>query len=77
MARYEFSFVVTDIDLADDHRQRIGRAIALAGAAELGTALPPDAIAAPVTSNDLLIRHWVGFPDSLRLPDAVREFGGE
>jgi len=32
MARYEFKFVISDVELSDEHRERVGEAIAQAGA---------------------------------------------
>lgn len=70
MARYEFSFVVTDVELSEEVRKRVGRAVALAAAAELGNAVPPEAATAPAIFNESLIQHWIGIP-------AVIEFAEE
>jgi hypothetical protein len=40
MSRFEFLLVVTQVELTEEQRLRVGRAVALAGAAELGAALP-------------------------------------
>jgi hypothetical protein len=38
MGKYEFSFMVTEVELSPEQRLRVGRAAAPAGAAELGAA---------------------------------------
>lgn len=67
MSRYEFSFVVTEVELSEEQRLGVGRAIALAGAAELGAALPPGAVSAPVTLDERLSRFWCGIPPVIEL----------
>jgi hypothetical protein len=72
MGRYEFSFVVTEVELSEEQQSRIGRAVALAGAAELGEALPPQAVTAPVGTNRRgFIRFWCGIPPEIQLPPDV------
>jgi hypothetical protein len=71
LSRYEFSFVVTDVELSEEDRERVGRAVALAGAAELGSALPANAVAAPVANHGFLVRHWIGTPQLIELPQDV------
>ena len=73
MSRYEFSFVVTEVELSEEVRARVGRAVALAGAAALGSALPDDAVSAPLVHNEFLIRHWCGIPTVIELPAKVQE----
>jgi hypothetical protein len=77
MARYEFSFVVTDVELSEEQRQRVGRAVSLAGAGALSHALPAGAVTAPVESDDLrFTRFWCGIPPVIELPPGVG-FGAE
>jgi hypothetical protein len=72
MSRYEFSFVVTEVELSEEQRQRVGRAVALAGAAELSDALPPEAVTAPVPTEDLLLkRYWCGIPPRIEFPGGI------
>jgi hypothetical protein len=72
MARYEFSFVVTDVELSEEQRQRVGRAVALAGTGALSSALPAGAVTAPVENEDLrFVRFWCGIPPVFRLPEGV------
>jgi hypothetical protein len=69
MSRYEFSFVVTEVELSEEQRRRVGRAVALAGAAELSQALPTQAVTAPVETADVrLVRYWCGIPPVIELP---------
>jgi len=70
MSRYEFSFVVTEVELSEEQRLRVGRAVALAGAAELSDALPPQAVTAPVETEDLrFTRFWCGIPRVIELSE--------
>jgi hypothetical protein len=71
MSRYEFSFVVTDVELSDDEKSRVGRAVALAGAAELGGALPRQAVTAPLPNEEFFRRVWMGIPPVIELPEEV------
>jgi hypothetical protein len=73
VSRYEFSFVVTDVELSEEQRLRVGRAVALAGAAELGEALPPDAVSAPQELSERLYRFWCGIPPVIELPRIAAE----
>jgi hypothetical protein len=58
MARYEFKFVVTDTQLSDEHQQKVGRAVAEAGALAVASVTPPDA----VTVRYALNHWWCGLP---------------
>jgi hypothetical protein len=72
MSRYEFRFVVTEVELSDEQRRRVGRAVALAGAAELGDALPAEAVTAPVATEDFrVVRYWCGIPPVIEFPGGV------
>jgi hypothetical protein len=72
MSRYEFSFVVTEVELSEEQRHRVGRAVALAGAAELSDALPAEAVTAPVATEDArFLRFWCGIPPVIELPEGV------
>jgi len=72
MSRYEFSFVVTEVELSDEQRLRVGRAVALAGASELSDALPARAVTAPAETDDLRItRYWCGLPQKMELPSGL------
>jgi len=44
MARYEFKFVVTNVDLSDEHRDQVSRAVAQAGALALADQVPANAL---------------------------------
>ncbi len=44
MARYEFKFVISDVELSDEHRERVGEAIAQAGALAVADLTPAGAI---------------------------------
>jgi hypothetical protein len=73
MSRYEFSFVVTEVELSEEQKHRVGRAVALAGAAELGDVLPPQAVTAPVaTEDERYVRFWCGIPPVIELPGGFR-----
>jgi hypothetical protein len=55
----------------------VGRAVALAGAAELSDALPPQAVTAPVETEDLrFTRFWCGIPPVIELPEGLRAAEG-
>jgi hypothetical protein len=72
MSRYEFSFVVTEVELSEEQRRRVGRAVALAGAAELSDALPAQAVTAPVAIDDArFVRFWCGIPPVIEFPGGV------
>jgi hypothetical protein len=58
MARYEFRFVVTDTELSEEHQQKVGRAVAEAGALAVASAVPPGSVTVPVG----LHRWWIGLP---------------
>jgi hypothetical protein len=74
MSRYEFSFVVTEVELSEEQRQRVGRAVALAGAAELSEAVPPGAVTAPVDSEDAWHSvYWLGIPRVIEFPPSLRD----
>jgi hypothetical protein len=65
MARYEFKFVVTDVELSDEHRQKVSQAVAEAGALALASATPPDAVTVRVSEYVL----WRGIPPVTILRD--------
>lgn len=73
MSRYEFLFVVTDVELSDEVRLRVGRAVAMAGAAELASALPPEATSAPVQLDERLYKVWCGIPREIAFPPGVED----
>jgi hypothetical protein len=78
MSRYEFSFVVTNVELTEEVRTRVGRAVALAGAEALGAELPADAVSAPVWVDEFIRRHWIGIPPvRVVLPEDVGEAPAE
>ncbi len=58
MARYEFQFVVTDTELSQEHQQKVGRAVAEAGALAVASATPPGAVTVRYAVN----RFWCGIP---------------
>jgi hypothetical protein len=73
MPKYEFTFVVTDVELSEEQRDKVDRAVVLAGTAALGSALPTDAVSAPLISDEFIRRHWCGGipPADLRVPSEV------
>jgi len=72
MPKYEFTFVVTDVELSDEQRQEVGRAVVLAGTAALGAKCPSDAVSAPIVADEFIIRHWCGLPPfEVALPESV------
>ncbi len=58
MARYEFRFVVTDTKLSEEHQQRVGQAVAEAGALALAGVTPTDAVTVKYGFN----QWWRGIP---------------
>jgi len=58
MARYEFRFTLSDVELSDEHQERVGRAIAEAGVLAVADLTPPEAITARYARN----RYWCGIP---------------
>jgi hypothetical protein len=69
VSRYEFSFVVTDVELNEEEKARVTRAIALAGASELGGTLPDPAVTAPLVHEEFIRRIWCGIPPAIELPE--------
>ncbi|WP_031523577.1 hypothetical protein [Streptomyces sp. NRRL F-5123] len=64
-SKYEFKFVLTDVELTEEQQERVGRAVAQAGALALGDLLPKDSLMVPVRSNV----YWHGIPR----PDLMTE----
>jgi hypothetical protein len=58
MARYQFRFVVTDTELSEEHQQKVGQAIAEAGALAIATVTSPDAVTVRYGPN----LWWRGIP---------------
>jgi hypothetical protein len=58
MARYEFKFVLSDVELSDDQQARVGQAVAQAGALALAELTPTEALT--VRIGPLL--WWRGIP---------------
>jgi hypothetical protein len=73
MARYEFKLVVTDVELSEEQRASVDRAVVLGGVAALGGALPPEAVTAPFVTDDFLRIHWCGLPPAIEFPPDVVE----
>lgn len=73
MSRYEFSFVVTDVELSEDEKTRVSRAVALAGATVLASSLPAGAVTAPVVHEHYFRKIWCGIPAFIEFPGEVRE----
>jgi hypothetical protein len=72
MARYEFRFIVTDTELSEEHQQKVGQAVAEAGALALAGATPADA----VTVNYGINRWWRGYPPA-EIYQALQEIGAQ
>jgi hypothetical protein len=53
MARYEFKFVVSDVEISTEHQKKVSQAVAQAGALALAEAMPPHAV-----SVEYLLNHW-------------------
>jgi hypothetical protein len=58
MARYEFRFIVTDTELSEEHQQKVGQAVAEAGALALAALTPKDAVTVRYGRN----LWWRGIP---------------
>ncbi|HSR24965.1 MAG TPA: hypothetical protein VLW53_15530 [Candidatus Eisenbacteria bacterium] len=58
MAVYEFKFVVSDVELTPEQHDRIGQAVAQAGALALSGSTPPEALTVRLAPN----HWWVGIP---------------
>lgn len=66
MGRYEFKIVVSDVDLSEAHQQKIGQAVAQAGAMAIaGVTSGGPVLSIPVGLNKL----WLGRP----APKILRE----
>ncbi|KUJ65304.1 hypothetical protein ACZ90_49025 [Streptomyces albus subsp. albus] len=63
--RHEFKFVLTDVELSKEQREKVGRAVAQAGAMALGELLPKESLAVAVGPNVW----WHGIPR----PDLMTE----
>jgi hypothetical protein len=57
MAKHEFRFVVTDVDLDEDDRERVSQAISQAAAFALADQTPPNAVS--YSFRNIL---WRGIP---------------
>ena len=58
MAKHEFRFIVTDVELSTEHEQRISRAVAQAAALALAEVTPANAVTVPLGRNIW----WRGIP---------------
>ncbi len=58
MAKYEFRFIVTDVDLSQEVQENVSRAVAQAGALALAEHTPADAVTIPLSDRVL----WRGIP---------------
>jgi hypothetical protein len=72
MARHEFRFIVSDIDLSAEHQDRIGRAVAQAGALALAEVTPSNAVTVPVGPNIW----WRGIPPQ-ELQQSLEQFAAK
>lgn len=69
MAKLEFRFVVSDVELTPEHQERISQAVAQAGALALAEVTPADAVTIRVGHNIW----WRGIPaEDLR--EALQSF---
>lgn len=64
VAKYEFKFVITDVELSKEVQARVGQAVAQAGALALAEITPPEAITVGIGRNIW----WRGIP----VPDLVQ-----
>jgi hypothetical protein len=61
--KYEFTFRLTDVELTDEQRDSVARAVTLAGVEAVGDALPPDFSTRLVATDDpRLAIHICGRP---------------
>lgn len=58
MARHEFRFIVSDVELSPEHQERIGQSVAQAGALALAEVTPANAVTVSVGRNIW----WRGIP---------------
>ena len=58
MPAHEFRFVVTDVKLSKAQEEKIGQAVAQAGALALAEITPPNAVSVQIGRN----RWWRGIP---------------
>jgi hypothetical protein len=72
MERYEFKFIVTDTQLSEEQQQRVGQAIAEAGALAVAAMTPPDAVTVRYGFNQF----WRGIPP-IELYQALEEVAAE
>jgi len=72
MERYEFKFIVTDTQLSEEQQQRVGQAIAEAGALAVAAMTPPDAVTVRYGFNQF----WRGIPP-IELYQAPEEVAAE
>ena len=72
MPRYEFKFVVTDTELSEEHQQKVGQAVAEAGALALAGLVPPDAVTVRWRPN----QWWRGIPPA-EIYSALEEVAAE
>lgn len=72
MARYEFKFVVSDVELSEEHQQRVGHAVVQAGALALADFTPPEAVTVMFGRN----WWWRGIPP-VALQEELRNVAAE
>jgi hypothetical protein len=68
--KHEFHFVVTGVDLSPEQFDRIGSAVAQAGALALAEVTPADALTVRIAKN----RWWRGIPP-FDIAEKLQEFG--
>jgi len=69
MAKYNFGFTVTGVDLDAEAQERIARAVGLAGASALGEATPEKAVTVQVRPG----WWWRGIPP-IEIERGLQEF---
>ena len=68
MAKYEFRFVVSDVELSDEESEKVSRAVAQAGALALAEYTPDDAVTVMAGPNVW----WRGIP-AARITKALQK----
>jgi 7-keto-8-aminopelargonate synthetase-like enzyme len=72
MATHQFKFIVSDVDLDDEQVERVGRAVAQAGALAVADQTPEDAVIVYYRPGHV----WCGLPPA-NLNEALRVYANE
>lgn len=72
MARHEFRFIVSDVELSAEHQESIARSVAQAGALALAEVTPANAVTVSVGRNIW----WRGLPPP-ELQQSLEQFAAQ